>query len=87
MTNAANAHHADGFYLRQQFLRNARVTNIGWADAEQRFRHPANVGRTQAGVFIVFHVLGRTWHVVTYGSDVCGGRHRVPVAVCRALKL
>jgi hypothetical protein len=88
MTKAANAHHTDGFNVHRQYLTNAHVTSNGWADAEQRFRHPANVGQTQAGVFIVFHVLGGHWHAVTFGSAVCeAGQRAVPAAVCRALRL
>lgn len=87
LTKAANAHHSDGFDVRHQYLANARVTNNGWADAEQRFRRPSNPGQRQRGVFIVFRVIGGHWRVVTYGSSVCVGNTAIPFAVCRALKL
>ena len=93
LTSTANAHHADGFNVLHQYLTNGRATNNGWADAEQRFRQPSNPVQRQRGIFIVFHVIGRSWHVVTYGSTASTGLCRrgkqpeVPPAVCHALKL
>jgi hypothetical protein len=87
MTAAANARHADGFNVRTQYLTNARVTNNGWADGEQRLWRRSNSGQTRR-VFIVFQLLSGRWHVMTYGSAVCDtGRRAVPDPVCRALHL
>ena len=88
LTSVANARHADGFTTRAQYLRNGRVTSNGWADAEQRFRHPANPGQRQRGTFIVFHDVGARWRVVSYGSAVCEhGEHAIPTSICTALSL
>jgi hypothetical protein len=86
MTTVATDRHTDGFDTRTEFLTNARVTNNGWAKAEQRFQHPLNPGQRQRGVFIVFHVVGDRWHPVTWGSALCeAGQRAIPAAVCHAL--
>ncbi len=88
MEVSANAHHADGFSVRTEFLANAWVTNNGWSKAEQRFRRPSNAGQRQRGVVIAFHVVGGRWPVVTYGSAICEpGQSHIPAAVCRILSL
>ncbi len=93
LASTANAHHTDGFDVRHQYLTNARVTNNGWADAEQRFRRPSAPWQRQRGIFIVFRDVGVHWRVATYGSALstglchAGKKPAIPAAVCHALRL
>jgi hypothetical protein len=93
LTATANARHSDGFDERHQYLTSGRVTNNGWADAEQRFRRPSAPWQRQRGIFIVFRSARGHWRPYSYGSPqstgLChpGKQPAIPIGVCQALKL